>query len=96
LLYKNDKGQICESQSKARLQLWDSPGKEVFCSHLSMYLRDSKGIVMVYDITDPESFIAIETKWLLMIRQYNYTAKILMLGTKIDCERKVNFEVNIP
>jgi GTPase SAR1 family protein len=50
-----------------------------------MYLRDSKGIVMVYDVTNPDSFTDIETKWLPMIRHYNPTAKILMLGTKIDC-----------
>ena len=40
-----------------RLQLWDTAGQERFRSLIPSYIRDSSVAVIVYDITDRQSFL---------------------------------------
>ena len=39
-----------------RLQLWDTAGQERFRSLIPSYIRDSSVAVIVYDVTNPETF----------------------------------------
>src|SRR5690348_8037815 len=39
-----------------KLQLWDTAGQERFKSIVSSYYNGSKGIILVYDVTDQDSF----------------------------------------
>ena len=45
------------------LNLWDTAGQEKFKSLIPSYLKDSSAIVVVYDITNQESFEAVD-KWI--------------------------------
>lgn len=46
-----------------RLQIWDTAGQERFRSMAPMYYRGANAAVIVYDITNEESFLDVE-KWL--------------------------------
>ena len=43
-------------QKSIKLQIWDTAGQEKFQSLTKMYFRDAKAALIVYDITDKESF----------------------------------------
>ncbi|EIE80132.1 GTP-binding protein RAB6 [Rhizopus delemar RA 99-880] len=50
-----------------RLQLWDTAGQERFRSLIPSYIRDSSVAVIVYDISNRQSFINT-SKWIDDVR----------------------------
>ena len=50
-----------EDGAEIRLQIWDTAGAERFQAMQSFVFRDARAIVFVYDITNEESFMAMET-----------------------------------
>ncbi|POW08070.1 hypothetical protein PSTT_07825, partial [Puccinia striiformis] len=48
---------------KVRLQIWDTAGQERFRSMAPMYYRGANAAILVYDITNKESFLDIQN-WL--------------------------------
>merc|ERR1711988_2043639 len=50
-----------------RLQLWDTAGQERFRSLIPSYIRDSHVAVVVFDITNRESFEST-SKWIADVR----------------------------
>lgn len=46
-----------------KLQLWDTAGQERYKSFTTAYYQDSKGIMIVYDVTDKETFKNVQA-WL--------------------------------
>uniref|UniRef100_A0A087XPN6 RAB6B, member RAS oncogene family b n=1 Tax=Poecilia formosa TaxID=48698 RepID=A0A087XPN6_POEFO len=71
-----------------RLQLWDTAGQERFRSLIPSYIRDSTVAVVVYDITNVNSFQQT-CKWIDDVRTERGSDVIIMLvGNKTDLEEK--------
>ena len=51
------------------LQLWDTAGQERFQSVTRAYYRGAQGVILMYDITQEESFIAVKS-WINSIQVY--------------------------
>ena len=67
-----------------RLQLWDTAWQERFRSLIPSYIRDSSVAVIVYDVTNPETF-ENAGKWLDEVRQERGDDVIVALvGNKTD------------
>ena len=49
------------------LQLWDTAGQERFQSVTKAYYRGAQGVILMYDITQEESFIAVKS-WINSIQ----------------------------
>lgn len=47
-----------------KYQIWDTAGQERFRTITSAYYRGSQGILMVFDLTDQQSFIDITNFWM--------------------------------
>ena len=62
------------------LQLWDTAGQERFQSVTKAYYRGAQGIILVYDISQEESFIAVKS-WISTIQVYVLYIIIYMLYT---------------
>jgi len=77
-----------------RLQLWDTAGQERFRSLIPSYIRDSSVAVVVYDITNRNSFLNT-AKWIDDVRTERGTDVVMMLvGNKTDLadKRQVSVE----
>jgi len=71
-----------------RLQLWDTAGQERFRSLIPSYIRDSSVAVVVYDITNVNSFQQTN-KWIDDVRAERGNDVIIMLvGNKTDLAEK--------
>ena len=79
---------------KVRLQVWDTAGQERFRNVTKSYFQSSHGLLVVYDITDKESFEKINF-WIENIKNNApEKAKLILVGNKCDLanERKVTIE----
>ncbi|KAM9376160.1 ras-related protein Rab-8B-like [Pholidichthys leucotaenia] len=68
---------------KIKLQIWDLPGQQSYRTILSSYYSRAMGILLVYDITDSESFCNIRN-WILDIDELamEYGVKFLETSAK--------------
>ncbi|KAI8875295.1 ras-domain-containing protein [Backusella circina FSU 941] len=71
-----------------RLQLWDTAGQERFRSLIPSYIRDSSVAIIVYDISNRESFLST-SKWIEDVRaERGNEAIVVLVGNKTDLNEK--------
>lgn len=83
-----------ENKKKVKLQIWDTAGQDRFRAITKNYYKGAHGIILVYDVTNINSFNNIKS-WISQIKE-NTTdnIKITFVGNKIDNEdsRKISHE----
>lgn len=85
---------IQSSIGEVTLQIWDTAGQEKFRSLSPSYLRNADGILLLYDISNRESFDHM-VNWLEAIEKYTKMDKqVMLVGNKSDLEdmRRVEFD----
>lgn len=71
-----------------KLQIWDTAGQERFRTITSSYYRGAHGIIIVYDVSDRDSFNNIRN-WIAEIDKYTAdNVNKLLVGNKCDLESK--------
>mmetsp|Transcript_9657 Transcript_9657/g.9444 ORF Transcript_9657/g.9444 Transcript_9657/m.9444 type:complete len:206 (+) Transcript_9657:255-872(+) len=71
-----------------QLSIWDTAGQERFHSLGPIYYRDANAALLVYDITDMESFNKVR-KWVKELRSIiGNDILIAIAGNKFDLERQ--------
>ena len=82
------------NDKSVKLQIWDTAGQERFRNITASYYRGAAGIMVVYDVTDLQSFQELNT-WLIEIEK-NASKNVykILIGNKCDMaeKRKVTFE----
>ena len=77
-----------------KIEIWDTAGQERYKSITAAYYKGAKGALIVYDITQKDSFENIN-KWMSEVRDKSTKdLKILIVGNKTDLvnERQVSTE----
>jgi len=69
---------------KIKLQIWDTAGQERFRTITSTYYRGTHGVIIVYDVTNAESFVNVK-RWLHEIEQNCDVVNKVLVGNKDDC-----------
>lgn len=75
--YKDEKYKLC---------LWDTAGQEKFQSIVTTYFRDICGIILMFDLSQYETYINIQN-WLNLLEMFNqckHDHPILLIGNKSD------------
>ena len=73
-----------------KLSIFDTAGDEKYRAVASCHYRNARGTIIVYDVTNRESFENIE-RWLSDTRQLACEdCKILVLGNKTDIDKGGN------
>ena len=72
------------NEKKVKMQIWDTAGQERFRTVVSTYFRWAHGILLLYDVTNRDSFKNLES-WLIEIEK-NAKEKVLkiLIGNKCD------------
>uniref|UniRef100_A0A914QFW7 Uncharacterized protein n=1 Tax=Panagrolaimus davidi TaxID=227884 RepID=A0A914QFW7_9BILA len=79
---------IIELEGKTiKLQIWDTAGQERLRTSKSTYYHAAHGIIIVYDITDQDSFIDCAGR--------NENVNKLLVGNKCDMTSKRAVETNV-
>ena len=69
------------------LSIWDTAGQERFHALGPIYYRDSNGAILVYDITDEDSFQKVKN-WVKELRKIlGDDICLCIVGNKIDLEK---------
>ena len=70
------------------MQIWDTAGQERFKNIQASYYKGANGILVVYDITNKESFEHLNS-WLIEIEKNgNKNVYKLLIGNKSDLEEQ--------
>ena len=77
---------------KVKLQIWDTAGQEKFRTITKAYYRGANGILLVFDLTNRDSFEQTKT-WMDSITEaMSDPVDIVLVGNKCDMERQISRE----
>ncbi|XP_029208131.1 uncharacterized protein [Acropora muricata] len=69
-----------------RMQIWDTAGQERFRTLTSMHFRGTKGILLVYDITNARSFDQLNY-WLKAMKKHSLMLEeVILVANKCDLD----------
>jgi small GTP-binding protein len=81
-------GKSIQKGVKVKLQIWDTAGQERFKSMAPLYYRGAHVCILLYDISDRESFHELK-EWLDELKyQVPEDTAIYIVGSKLDREAK--------
>ena len=79
---------------KVKLQIWDTAGEERFRNITSSYYKGGQGILLMYDITNRNSFESIKN-WLIEVEKHaDKNIYKILIGNKIDLEKDRDITYN--
>ncbi|OHS94447.1 small GTP-binding protein [Tritrichomonas foetus] len=87
------------NDTEVTLMLWDTAGEERFRSVAPSLLRGANGLVLVYDVTNVQSFNELEIYLEMFLDAVNVNAMstmpVLLLGNKCDLGESAISEQNV-
>lgn len=78
---------IINNNKKIKIQIWDTGGQEKFRAITSNYYKGSTACIIMFDLTDPESFNNI-SMWYNTVTNANESCYKILVGTKSDLNDK--------
>merc|ERR1719397_1556544 len=79
-------------ERRVKLSVWDTAGQERFHALGPIYYRDSHGAVLVYDITDEDSFHKVQSWVKELKKMLGSDISLVIAGNKVDLEKNRNVD----
>ncbi|XP_039628527.1 ras-related protein Rab-3D-like [Polypterus senegalus] len=77
---------VYRNEKRVKLQIWDTAGQERYRTITTAYYRGAMGFLLMYDITNQDSFNAVQD-WATQIKTYSWdNAQVILVGNKCDLE----------
>uniref|UniRef100_A0A3B3DC73 small monomeric GTPase n=2 Tax=Oryzias melastigma TaxID=30732 RepID=A0A3B3DC73_ORYME len=77
---------VFRQNKRIKLQIWDTAGQERYRTITTAYYRGAMGFLLMYDISNLESFNAVKD-WATQIKMYSLNnAQVILVGNKCDLE----------
>ena len=73
---------------KYELQIWDTAGQTIYRSIASIYFRDAHGILLIYDVTNRQSFEDLNHWFNEIYTKCEQSVVIMVVGNKDDKPNK--------
>mmetsp|Transcript_58072 Transcript_58072/g.67800 ORF Transcript_58072/g.67800 Transcript_58072/m.67800 type:complete len:194 (-) Transcript_58072:453-1034(-) len=85
---------VALDDATVKFEIWDTAGQERYRSLAPMYYRGAAAAIVVYDITNPDSFAGAKSWVKELQRRGDPNVVIALAGNKadLDSRRKVEFE----
>ena len=83
--YKSKIITLPSTKQKIKLQIWDTAGQEKYMSMNKSLFQRVQGIILMYDITNRETFERLHI-WMNLIKQMTNEIPIILVGNKLDLE----------
>ncbi|CBY21653.1 unnamed protein product [Oikopleura dioica] len=79
---------VQRNNKRVKLQIWDTAGQERYRTITTAYYRGAMGFILMYDITNEDSFNAVQD-WATQIKTYSWdSAKVMLVANKADMENE--------
>ncbi|XP_075937233.1 RAB5A, member RAS oncogene family, b isoform X2 [Anarhichas minor] len=79
---------VCLDDTTVKFEIWDTAGQERYHSLAPMYYRGAQAAIVVYDITNEESFVRAKNWVKELQRQASPNIVIALAGNKADLASK--------
>ncbi|XP_043834395.1 ras-related protein Rab-3D isoform X1 [Dromiciops gliroides] len=77
---------VYRNEKRVKLQIWDTAGQERYRTITTAYYRGAMGFLLMYDVSNQESFNAVQD-WATQIKTYSWdNAQVILIGNKCDLE----------
>ncbi|KAI2665944.1 Ras-related protein Rab-3D [Labeo rohita] len=77
---------VFRNNKRIKLQIWDTAGQERYRTITTAYYRGAMGFLLMYDITNQDSFNAVQD-WATQIKTYSWdNAQVILVANKCDLE----------
>jgi len=88
---------VCLDDTTVKFEIWDTAGQERYHSLAPMYYRGAQAAIVVYDITNQDTFGRAKTWVKELQRQASPNIVIALSGNKADLssKRMVDYEVSV-
>ena len=86
--FKRKNVPIPETQLMAQLHIWDTLGQEKFKTLAPVFFRRSAAAFLVYDVTDKQTFLALDSWHKQIEESTDKNILIMLLGNKVDLPNK--------
>lgn len=63
-----------------KAQIWDTAGQERFEAMTKAYFAGAVGALLVYDVTNPQSFENLRSIWVPQVKKFGHDRMRLILG----------------
>ena len=87
--FSTKKKEFKEQNKILSFEIWDTAGQEKYRSLAKMFFKDAAVTLLVYDITNKDSFIEIKDYWMDLVKE-NGPEQVIMyiVGNKCDLSEK--------
>ncbi len=73
------------------LQIWDLGGQEEFKTLRKLYLEGSRGALVVFDLTNRESFEKLD-EWIQSFKEIRGEEPLYLVGNKVDLKNEIKID----